>query len=155
MNRTWPEDWEARKSGTGCPFCADLTARSFHKGRISEALLERHAIANGHVAVVFQRRHVAAFADLTHEELAQYWTDIQDVGRAVEGVFKPCHLNYLLLGNIVPHLHVHVVPRYLDDSAPERPLPWNTSPVPEEVFAAQSCQLRDAMNHSDGVTHDE
>jgi diadenosine tetraphosphate (Ap4A) HIT family hydrolase len=145
MNRTWPEDWEARKSGIGCPFCVDLAARSFHKGRISEALLERHAIANGHVAVVFQRRHVAAFPDLTHEELAQYWTDIQDIGKAIETVFKPCHLNYLLLGNIVPHLHVHVVPRYLDDSAPERPLPWNTSPVPEELFAEQVRQLRDAM----------
>ena len=39
MTRTWPEDWEQRKQGVGCPFCADLTGRSFHSGRISEALL--------------------------------------------------------------------------------------------------------------------
>ena len=144
MKRTWPEDWESRKRGDGCPFCVDLTDRSFHSGRVSEALLERHAIAIGHVAVVFRRRHVAAFTDLAPDELAEYWADVQDVGRTVERVFTPCHVNYLLLGNIVPHLHVHVVPRYLDDSAPERPLPWNTSLVSEELFTMRFGQLKDA-----------
>jgi len=144
MTRTWPQDWESRKQGVGCPFCADLSGRSFHSGRVSEAILEQRAIADGHVAVVFRRRHVAAMTDLAPEELADYWADIQDVGRGVERVFKPCHLNYQLLGNIVPHLHVHIVPRYLDDSAPEQPLPWNPTPVPEELFAARFRELRDA-----------
>jgi diadenosine tetraphosphate (Ap4A) HIT family hydrolase len=31
--------------------------------------------------------------------------------RNVERVFTPCQVNYLLLGNIVPHLHVHIDPR--------------------------------------------
>jgi len=144
MKRTWPQDWESRKQGIGCHFCADLTGRSFHSGRVSEALLERHAIADGHVAVVFRGRHVAALTDLAPDELADYWADVQDVGRIIERVFKPGHVNYLLLGNIVPHLHVHVVPRYLDDAAPEQPLPWNTSLVPEELFTARFRQLRDA-----------
>ena len=146
MTRTWPEDWESRKRGIGCHLCADLTGRFFHRGRISEALLERHAIAVGHVAVVFRRRHVAAFTDLAPDEVADYWADVHDVGRMVEQVFKPCHINYLLLGNSVPHLHVHVVPRYLDDPAPERPLSWNTSSVPEELFTARFRQLRDAAS---------
>lgn len=144
MKRTWPQDWESRKRGVACPFCADLTGQSFHSGRVSEALLERHAIATGHVAVVFRRRHVAAFTDLAPDELTDYWADIQDVGRSVERVFKPCHVNYLLLGNIVPHLHVHIIPRYLDDSSPERPLPWQTSQVPDELFTARFRQLREA-----------
>jgi len=145
MTRTWPLDWDSRKLGVGCHLCADLTGRSFHSGRISEALLEQQAIAVGHVAVVFRGRHVAAFVDLAPEELADYWADVQEVGRAVERVFTPCHVNYLLLGNIVPHLHVHVVPRYLDDAAPERPLPWTTTPVPDDVFADQVRRLKDAI----------
>jgi len=56
---------------------------------------------------------------------------------------KPRHVNYLLLGNSVPHLHVHVVPWYLDDSAPGMPLPWAPSLVPEDVFDRQFTQLRD------------
>ncbi len=143
MTRTWPEDWESRKRGDSCFFCKDLLDRSFYSGRTSEALLERHAIAKGHVAVVFRGRHVADLGELTLEELANYWRDIQHVGRAISRAFAPCHVNYMLLGNIVPHLHVHVVPRYLDDSAPGMPLPWAPSPVPEDVFDRQFAQLRE------------
>jgi diadenosine tetraphosphate (Ap4A) HIT family hydrolase len=146
MKRTWPDDWELRKRGDSCVFCADLSARSFHSGRTSEALLERHAIANGHVAVVFRGRHVADLTTLSARELADYSQDIQAVGLMIERVFRPCHVNYLLLGNIVPHLHVHVVPRYLDDSAPERPLAWNPSLVPDELFAKQFQQLKEAAS---------
>jgi diadenosine tetraphosphate (Ap4A) HIT family hydrolase len=144
MNRTWPDDWESRKRGESCPFCENLSARSFHSGRASEAILEANAIASGHAAVVFRGRHVANFTDLSPNELADYWKDIQSVGLAIERVFRPCHVNYLLLGNIVPHLHVHVVPRYLDDAAPERPLPWNPSSVPAEIFAEQFKRLSEA-----------
>jgi diadenosine tetraphosphate (Ap4A) HIT family hydrolase len=37
------------------------------------------------------------------------------LARAVEECFRPHKLNYELLGNQVPHLHWHVVPRYADD----------------------------------------
>src|SRR3954466_13954996 len=130
MTRTWPEDWESRKRGDSCPFCADLASSSFYAGRVSERLLERRAIAAGAAAVVFLRRHAADLTDLTAEELAQYWRDIQHVARAIQRAFAPCHVNYLLLGNLVPHLHVHIVPRYLDDQAPGMPLSWTPSAVP-------------------------
>ena len=143
MTRTWPEDWEARKRGDRCFFCDDLSDRSFYSGHTSEALLERRAIAAGHTAVVFRGRHVADLGDLTPEELAQYWRDVQHVGRAISRVFAPCPINDLLLGTLAPHLHVHVVPRYLDDSAPGMPLPWDPSPVPEDVFDRQFTILRD------------
>lgn len=141
--RTWPDSWEARKRGDSCPFCSDVAAQSFWRGRASDALLERKGIANGHAVVAFRGRHAASLTDLTAAELAAFWQDIQDVGRMVERVFSPCHMNYMLLGNIVPHLHVHVVPRYLDDSAPERPLPWDTREVPADEYARQFQQLHE------------
>lgn len=144
MKRTWPDNWDARKRGDSCPFCVDLTARSFNRVRASVALLERNAIAKGHTVVVFRGRHVADFTDLGAEELACYWKDTQDVARMIERVFRPCHMNYLLLGNIVPHLHVHIVPRYLDDSAPGRPLPWDPAEVPTDQYEQQLEALRDA-----------
>jgi diadenosine tetraphosphate (Ap4A) HIT family hydrolase len=86
---------------------------------------------------------VANFTDLAAGELAEYWKDIQDVGRMIERVFSPCHMNYLLLGNIVPHLHVHVVPRYLDDPSPERPLPWDPREVPTDEYSRQFRALQE------------
>jgi diadenosine tetraphosphate (Ap4A) HIT family hydrolase len=44
----------------------------------------------------------------------------------------------------VPHLHVHVVPWYLDDRAPERRLPWDTVPLSNQLFAEQFELLREA-----------
>ena len=146
MTRTWPDDWEARKRGDSCFFCGNLSVDSFHRGRASEAILERNAIARGHVVVAFRGRHVADFTTLSSSELADYTQDIQAVALAIERVFRPCHVNYLLLGNIVPHLHVHVVPRYLDDAAPGQPLPWAPSPVADEIFADQFRQLKDALS---------
>jgi diadenosine tetraphosphate (Ap4A) HIT family hydrolase len=144
MTRTWPADWEARKRGDDCPLCADLSSRSFHSGRTSEALLERSGIARGHAVVVFRGRHAAAFTELTAAEIADYWKDIQQVGRMIEHVFSPGHMNYLLLGNIVPHLHVHLVPRYLDDPLPGRPLPWETHEVPADEYSRQFQELQQA-----------
>ena len=144
MNRTWPADWEARKRGDSCPLCGDLSNRSFHSGRTSEALLERRAIARGHAVVVFRGRHVASLTELAAAELANYWNDVQQVARTIERVFRPCHMNYLLLGNIVPHLHVHLVPRYLDDPLPGRPLPWDAHDVPADEYSRQFQELRQA-----------
>jgi len=93
---------------------------------------------------VFRGRHVADFTDLAAGEVADYWNDVQRVARMIGRVFSPCHVNYLLLGNIVPHLHVHVVPRYLDDAAPERPLPWTPVEVSVDQYARQYEQLREA-----------
>jgi diadenosine tetraphosphate (Ap4A) HIT family hydrolase len=145
MTRTWPVDWEERQRGASCHLCANLAALSFFGGRTSEALLERQAVAKGHAIVVFRGRHAASLTELSSDELAAYWHDVQDVARAIEDVFNPSHMNYLLLGNIAPHLHVHVVPRYLDDRAPERPLPWEPSDVPAEVFEEQLKRLRTAV----------
>jgi diadenosine tetraphosphate (Ap4A) HIT family hydrolase len=59
--------------------------------------------------------------------------------------------NYELLGNAVPHLHTHLVPRYIDDIAPGRPMPseaWQQSeqhPVPESQLRADVEALVDAV----------
>ena len=59
-------------------------------------------------------------------------------------VFEPCHLNYDLLGNGVPHVHTHIVPRYVDDPCPNMPLkPWDPRPVPDHELAEQATRLRD------------
>ncbi|HEY3140085.1 MAG TPA: hypothetical protein VGJ86_03100, partial [Acidimicrobiales bacterium] len=56
--------------------------------------------------------------------------------------------NYQALGNFLPHLHTHVVPRYPDDPSPGRPLPealWDSSPkLPGDEFDRQLQLLRSA-----------
>src|SRR5437868_2706070 len=112
MTRTWPDDWDARKRGAGCWFCDNELGQPFYAGSVGDARLERHALARGHAVVVF-RRHVADFTSLSASDVAAYWLDVHTAARMIEEVFAPCHMNYLLLGNLMPHLHVHLVPRYV------------------------------------------
>jgi hypothetical protein len=53
-------------------------------------------------------------------------------------------MNYQLLGNSVPHLHVHVVARYLDDPAPGKPLPWEPKVIDESEFDRELQLLTEA-----------
>jgi diadenosine tetraphosphate (Ap4A) HIT family hydrolase len=64
----------------------------------------------------------------------------------VRAEFDPVKLNYLTLGNTVPHLHTHVVPRYRDDPAPGGPIEWmqivSADPVPDDELQRQAAALR-------------
>jgi diadenosine tetraphosphate (Ap4A) HIT family hydrolase len=50
--------------------------------------------------------------------------EVRVVGRAITAAFNPIKLNYDILGNAVPHLHVHIVPRYTDDPRPGWSFPF-------------------------------
>jgi diadenosine tetraphosphate (Ap4A) HIT family hydrolase len=58
-------------------------------------------------------------------------------------------LNFLTLGNSVPHLHTHVLPRYRNDPAPGGPIAWDaifsTDPTSAETLRDQSARLRDEL----------
>jgi len=64
----------------------------------------------------------------------------------VQAQFDPVKLNYLTLGNTIPHLHTHVVPRYRDDPAPGGPIEWtqllSADPVPDAELRRQAAALR-------------
>jgi diadenosine tetraphosphate (Ap4A) HIT family hydrolase len=47
---------------------------------------------------------------------------VERAGAAIASVFQPIKMNSQLLGNAIPHLHWHIVPRYYGDPAPGRPL---------------------------------
>ena len=67
------------------------------------------------------------------------------VGRALEAVLLPVKLNYDVLGNSVPHLHTHIVPRYAEDPRPGWPFPFpdpDPGPMPEERLMGDAEALR-------------
>ncbi|MCS6863917.1 MAG: HIT family protein [Gemmataceae bacterium] len=44
------------------------------------------------------------------------------LAEAIEACFRPQKLNYELLGNVVPHLHWHIFPRYASDQERLQPV---------------------------------
>jgi diadenosine tetraphosphate (Ap4A) HIT family hydrolase len=103
------------------------------------------AARRGYTVVIWRGRHVAEPTELSEEEAAGYWREVLRVGSALERHYQPVKLNYQILGNAVPHLHTHVVPRFADDPAPGRPLPFpdgDRPDQPEEQLRRDALALR-------------
>src|SRR3954454_23005626 len=100
----------------------------FFAGDVADAYLQRANVQRGYSVVVWRGRHVAEPTELSAEEASRYWLEVLDAGRRIEPCFEPVKLNYDVLGNSLPHLHTHVVPRYADDPKPGWPFPFPEAP---------------------------
>ena len=149
--------WAARfyelKRGEGCPICAegrpDETAHGlrFFAGEVTDAYLHRGGIQRGLSHVYFRPRHVVEPTELAPDEGNRFWHELLVAGAAIERVFEPVKMNYDILGNSVPHLHVHLVPRYADDPRPDWPFPFpevDPPPFPDADVRADAQRLREA-----------
>ncbi len=151
----WPTEFFDRKAGIGCPQCEEGRALEnahgvrYFEGKVSDGYLQRRGPALGYSVVVFRGRHVGGPQSMTPAELGEFWSEIGLVAKAIEKAFGAIHLNFQLLGNADPHVHVHVVPRYDPDPAPCWPLPaalWDSSrTLTTEEMEQQIGQLRQAL----------
>lgn len=60
--------------------------------------------------------HVSEMTDLTYGEREHLMTLVFAVEEAVRYVMHPDKMNVAALGNMAPHIHWHVIPRYKDDA---------------------------------------
>jgi diadenosine tetraphosphate (Ap4A) HIT family hydrolase len=137
----WPEEFYALRHGEGCPMCAqgrpEETAYGarFFAGEVSDAYLQKAGVQRGYTIVIWRGRHVAEPTELTADEADAYWRELLRVGKTLEEHFEPVKLNYELLGNSLPHLHTHVMPRYADDPKPGWPFPHPEDEPPQHPEA--------------------
>lgn len=148
----WPEDWAALMAGRNCPLCGalgkgdnDFSVAVF-TGDVAEVRLERRSRLPGYCVVIWRLGHVAEPTDLDPGQVSRYWAEVMAAGQAVRARFSPVKMNYMTLGNTVPHLHTHVVPRYHGDPAPGGPIAWqdifSPGPVPDADLHRQAAELR-------------
>jgi diadenosine tetraphosphate (Ap4A) HIT family hydrolase len=114
--------------GEGCPMCTPSEDElgpfgiRVYEGRWSNAYLARHPVRPGYAYVIWKGRHVTEPTELSAKEAAGFWAEVARVAAAVEERSRPVKMNWLHLGNGVPHLHVHLVPRPRDDPSAGGPL---------------------------------
>jgi len=64
---------------------------------------------------VILNRHVAEMTDLAPQERSRLMMAVMKVEQALRDLLQPDKINLAALGNVVPHLHWHVIPRFADD----------------------------------------
>jgi diadenosine tetraphosphate (Ap4A) HIT family hydrolase len=96
-------------------------------------LLNRDQFFPGYT-FVFAREHVTELFHLEPKARGQLMEEVNAVAAALAAVYRPAKMNYELLGNMVPHLHWHLVPRFTGDPLWPRPI-WS-EPHAERHLAA-------------------
>jgi diadenosine tetraphosphate (Ap4A) HIT family hydrolase len=148
--------WDDLVAGRGCPFDAPRADVTPHWDLVrtlpvSSCYLPVNQMYRGHCVLVFDPRHVTRLTELTAAEWQAYAADLQRVAAAITAVCKPDHMNVESLGNVMPHLHWHVIPRYQNDGRWRQPI-WaqDVSAQPERRLADDDrarllAQLRSAL----------
>lgn len=118
-----------------CPMCtrwetdADLRIAEFEH---SYLVLNRDQFFPGY-CLLFSKDHVTELFHLAAPNRQRIMDDVCRVAAALFAVYRPTKMNYELLGNMVPHLHWHLIPRYSGDLLWPRPI-WS-EPHEEKVLA--------------------
>jgi diadenosine tetraphosphate (Ap4A) HIT family hydrolase len=112
--------WDELAAGVGCAFDAPRAPRTVHWDavatlRAATLYLPHNQTYRGHCVLVFDPRHVTRLDELAPDEWTALADDLHRSTRAITATCAPDHFNVASLGNLMPHLHWHLVPRYKSD----------------------------------------
>ena len=108
----------------GCWACERLHEPSslvVYETRTSVAKLNPDQLFKGYTFVTL-KWHEEDFNALSDKHRRSFFEDMSAVARALKAALSPDRINYELLGNAMPHLHWHVIPRYMSDPMWGRPI---------------------------------
>ena len=102
-----------------CPFCSLPESRLVSTSKHGLVVRDAYPVSPGH-ALVIPRRHTGSFFDLTPEERTDLLDLLDEAKRAIDAKFAPQAYNIGIndgpaAGQTVPHLHIHLIPRYDGD----------------------------------------
>lgn len=100
---------------TDCPLCTVSTDCVLWADAACFVLLAT-APGIGDLCQVVWRHHVSEMTDLKAADRTHVMAVVYAVEEALRALVAPTKINLASLGNVVPHLHWHVIPRYLDDA---------------------------------------
>lgn len=60
-------------------------------------------------------RHVPEVTDLPEEEQKELWERLTVIEKVIRETLNPDKVNWAQFGNVVPHIHWHIIARWKDD----------------------------------------
>jgi diadenosine tetraphosphate (Ap4A) HIT family hydrolase len=106
--------------GEQCRFCISRPGRRVMiEGKYGFAAWDRHPASPGHFLVI-PYRHFSDYFDISDEEREELWRLVAEGKKMADEKYNPDGYNIGInvgrwAGQSIPHLHIHVIPRYRGD----------------------------------------
>ena len=115
-------NWDNKVAG--CELCEQVGGELIWQNEQLRVILVDDPLFVGFTRVIWQE-HAAEMTDLTPEQRSQLMRVVCLVEQVQRDVLKPTKVNLASLGNMVAHVHWHVIPRWHDDRHFPQPV-WGT-----------------------------
>ena len=118
------EGIEIVNSEEQCAFCHIPSERIIQETSLSFAIRDGYPINSGHTLII-PKRHVGSFFDLDEKEKSDILALLDTAKVDLDTEFSPDGYNIGIndgnaAGQTVPHLHIHLIPRFDGDQADPR-----------------------------------
>lgn len=114
-----------------CPLCSDTKEDVLWHDAFCRVILVGDADYPGFCRVILNA-HIREMTDLAPGDRLRLLNVVFQVEGALRAILNPDKINLASLGNLVPHLHWHVIPRFVGD----RHFPdaiWATPKIPASM----------------------
>ena len=107
-----------------CPFCCLTADRLVLEDELTLVIRDGFPISEGHTLII-PRRHVQSFFETTDAERSSLLAMLDTAKAVLDQSLKPDGYNIGIndgatAGQTVPHLHIHLIPRYEGDQTDPR-----------------------------------
>ena len=134
--------WNTVRIREGCPICVAGQPRDvIAEGTATWVTAAREADLPGYACVV-SKRHVVEPFELSPEDAISFWAEAMNAARLIAALTAAAKLNYGIHGNVIPHLHMHLWPRFAED-----PYDIGGIPVDAPSFSRSPAQI-DALKEA-------
>ena len=104
-----------------CPFCTLPEARIIESNDLGLVIRDGYPISEGHTLII-PKRHVGSFFETTQDEKLALLALLESAQKQLKRELNPPSFNIGIndgkeAGQTVPHLHIHLIPRYESDMA--------------------------------------
>jgi diadenosine tetraphosphate (Ap4A) HIT family hydrolase len=122
-------EWKKLVDGEACPICLNGKPTNIIAELDASYLTAGEQTSIKGSCTLFFKRHAVELYELSAEEIAAFMRDAQKASKAIQETTGAVKMNYEIHGNTIPHLHMHLFPRYVGDMFENQPInPRITTP---------------------------